>query len=616
MTMHHTHDPVLVALSILIAVFASYTALDLANSITVARGRARSAWLFGGSLAMGVGIWSMHFIGMLAFSLPGIPIAYDIFLLVLSVVVAIVASAFALSIVSGGRVTTTGYVLGSLAMGSAISGMHYIGIASMRMAATWKWNYILVATSVVIAVVSSFVALLIAFRLRHDLSKRGFWYRGAGGIAMGLAISGMHYTAMAAMTFFPSGPSPLQAEQVLATSGLAVAVVGMTLLILGIALTGSIVDRALARRLARTEQITRILARLQLALDATQMGTWMWEIPSGKITWDETNERLFGIPAGRFGGTYSSFEQLLLPEDRKPVTQAVQLAMENKRDFESEFRVRWPDGTVHWILSRGRPFFDARGAPTYFLGTSMDITERKIAEGKLRDALHARDEFISVASHELKTPITSMRLQTQMLNRAFKKGGSAAIEPARLAQMLDTSTRQLDRLTRLVEDMLDISRISTGKLTVEIGQHDLSRLVQDVLERFENECKQKGCEVHAEIEPEVIGYFDPFRIEQVVINLLSNALKYGGGKPISVTLIKKSPTRAELRVRDYGIGIPKEAQARIFDRFERAIPSRTISGLGLGLYIVKSILAIHHGQVRVESEPGQGALFTVELPLT
>ena len=264
--MNGNYDPVLVGISVLIAMFASYTALDLANSVTVARGRTRLTWLAGGSLAMGVGIWSMHFVGMLAFSLPGNRIAYDIPLLILSVVVAIGASAIALFVVSLRKLALPLLILAGLAMGAAICGMHYIGMASMRMAADVEWSVLLVLASIVIAVAASFAALSLAFRFREDTSARGFWRRAAGGVLMGVAISGMHYTAMAAAWFIPMAvPMAVQEEEVLATDGLAIAVTLTTLLILAIAVAGSVVDRALARRTAMAEENARLYREAERA---------------------------------------------------------------------------------------------------------------------------------------------------------------------------------------------------------------------------------------------------------------------------------------------------------------------------------------------------------------
>lgn len=173
--MNGSYSPALVALSVLIATFASYVALDLAHSVTLARGRARAVWLTGGSLAMGSGIWSMHFVGMLAFAMPGMPIAYDVPLLVLSVVISVIASALALVVVSRRAVAFPSMVTAALALGAAIAGMHYTGMWSMRMPASIDWNPRLVAASIGIAVGASFVALWLAFRQRLDRTVRGRW---------------------------------------------------------------------------------------------------------------------------------------------------------------------------------------------------------------------------------------------------------------------------------------------------------------------------------------------------------------------------------------------------------------------------------------------------------
>lgn len=239
----------------LIAIIAGYTALDLAGSVLIARGRGRAGWLAGGSVAMGTGIWSMHFVGMLAFSVSGVPISYSIPLLILSIIVAIAASALALFVASRPHVVLATLVVAGLVMGVAICGMHYIGVASMRLAARVEWDGMLVAASIAIAVLASFVALWLAFRFRRERGRRAAVHRLAGGVVMGVAISGMHYTAMAAMWFLPTGaPVSAAQENVLATDGLAVAVTVTTMLILGIALTGAVVERALTRRSVMAEE--------------------------------------------------------------------------------------------------------------------------------------------------------------------------------------------------------------------------------------------------------------------------------------------------------------------------------------------------------------------------
>ena len=257
--MTSTYNPLLVVLSVVVAIIAAYAALDLASSITSMRGRARRAWLTGGALAMGTGIWSMHFVGMLALEMPGVPIAYDVPLLILSVVVAIAASGLALFTVTRRSMGLRTLVLAALSMGAAIAGMHYIGMWSMRMPMRIEWDASLVAASVAIAVGASFAALWLAFHYRTDRSGRATRIRLGGAVVEGFAIAGMHYTAMAAASFVPLAEQiSITGRDVLATSGLAVAVTAATLLLLSVALTGSIIGRELTRRRALAEENERL----------------------------------------------------------------------------------------------------------------------------------------------------------------------------------------------------------------------------------------------------------------------------------------------------------------------------------------------------------------------
>jgi signal transduction histidine kinase len=239
----------------------------------------------------------------------------------------------------------------------------------------------------------------------------------------------------------------------------------------------------------------------------------------------------------------------------------------------------------------------------------QDVTE-------LVRAIRARDEFLSIASHELRTPLTSLRMQVQLRERALAKGNLSAFAPETLARTLASDVRQVDRLTRLVEDILDVSRISTGRFTLAISEPvDLVALVRDVLERSAAALATAGCPVTLEAPGPAPppGRWDRGRIEQVVLNLLTNASKYGGGKPIHCQ-VRAQGDRAVLTIRDEGIGISASDQRRIFDLFERAVSKDEVSGLGLGLYIARRIVEAHGGTIRVESEPGKGAAFTVELP--
>ncbi|WP_438008874.1 AAA family ATPase [Sorangium sp. So ce321] len=228
-----------------------------------------------------------------------------------------------------------------------------------------------------------------------------------------------------------------------------------------------------------------------------------------------------------------------------------------------------------------------------------------------REAQHAvrvRDDFLSIASHELRTPVTSLRLGLQALIRRGDHGSEE-----RLARALHRIDRQVQRLMRLVDDLLDVSQLHTGRLELHVEPVDLAEAVAEVLERLGGRIAQSGSPVSVRAEPCVVGSWDRSRLEQVISNLLDNALKFGGGKPIEITVARQDGT-AELAVHDQGIGIPAERLPHVFERFERAVSSRHFGGLGLGLHVVKSIVEALGGAVSAESRPGEGSLFTVELP--
>ncbi|MFN7132574.1 MAG: PAS domain S-box protein [Myxococcales bacterium] len=243
-----------------------------------------------------------------------------------------------------------------------------------------------------------------------------------------------------------------------------------------------------------------------------------------------------------------------------------------------------------------------------------DITQQKQAEIELQNAIRSRDEFLSIASHELKTPLTSLKLQAQVRARSLERGELAAFTPERLKKSVEHDVRRIDRISRLVDDMLDIARITSGKLHLEREQTDLCALVREVVERFSLILEATATPMHLESCDAVVGEWDRFRLEQVVTNLLTNAVRYGAGRPLRVEIGRAGPY-AYFSVRDQGIGIAPEAHERIFLRFERAVSANDVSGLGLGLYISRQIVEMHGGRILVESDVGKGATFRVELPL-
>lgn len=252
------------------------------------------------------------------------------------------------------------------------------------------------------------------------------------------------------------------------------------------------------------------------------------------------------------------------------------------------------------------------------LETAQDLAQRVslgVENARLyhqaQEAVRARDEFLSIASHELRTPLTPLHIHFQRLLR--KRTGDLEIAPQQLRRVLERCERQVRRLEALIDNLLDVSRISSGRLRLETETVDLVEVVQDVAGRFAEELSAAGCQLQLQSDATVQGEWDRLRLEQVVTNILGNAIKYGCGKPIEIT-VEKTSAGGRLRIQDYGIGINGEDLNRIFRRFQRAVSSRSYGGLGLGLYITRQIVDAHNGTIRVESQPGVGSVFVVELP--
>ena len=229
---------------------------------------------------------------------------------------------------------------------------------------------------------------------------------------------------------------------------------------------------------------------------------------------------------------------------------------------------------------------------------------------KAGEDVRARDEFISIAAHELRTPLTPLKLQLDTLRRSVEIAG---IRDARVMRHLERSAAQVQRLVQLVERLLDVSRVATGRLGLLMEELDLSRLASEVTDRFREEAEAAGCQLEAHILGPVRGLWDQLRIEQVLSSLLSNAIKYGAGHPIDVN-VEGHGELARLSVSDQGIGLAREDVGRIFNRFERAVSPRSYGGMGLGLYVAKQIVEAHGGNIIVRSQPGKGSTFTVVLP--
>jgi PAS domain S-box-containing protein len=417
------YSPTLVALSVLVAIFASYVALSLAQSLAVSKGRIQMAWLTGGATAMGFGIWSMHFVGMLAAEMPGMEMAYDVPLMVLSVLVAISASAIALYIVSRKTVPMKSLVIGGIAMAAAIAGMHYIGMYSMRMQARTEWNLILVSASILIALVASFAALFISLKLRYHPEKWKLIL--AASVVMGGAISGMHYTGMMAATFVHDNSLEIRSQHLLVTGELATAVITLTILILGLALGGTLGQKVLSlRRKEADEVIHRTEEKFRALVDAVKDYAIFMLDQKGRISsWNAGAERITG---------YQEHEVLKNPvsifytaKDIENHTLETELQEATKSGhFEAEAKRVRRDGSQFWANIVITPFFNEDGSLAGFSKVVRDITKLREADLRLRrlneeleKRVQARTKELTQREHQLRTITNAMPTLVGQLDR-------------------------------------------------------------------------------------------------------------------------------------------------------------------------------------------------------
>jgi PAS domain S-box-containing protein len=328
--------------------------------------------------------------------------------------------------------------------------------------------------------------------------------------------------------------------------------------------------------------------------------------PDGRIaSWNVGAERLKGYKADEIIGKHFS---IFYPEEarsRDHPGEELRRAKAEGRYEEEGYRVR-KDGSQFWANVVITALFDQEGRHIGFTKVTRDFTEAKrLREAQL--AVQLRDEFLATAGHELRTPLSALLMQVQSLAR------SARIEDPKTKERLEKAASAGARLEKLISQILDVSRINVGRLMLDRERMRLDQVIRDVMDRFADLTAESGCPITLRLDP-VEGTWDRVRLEQVIINLVSNALKYGKGKPIDIETRLEGPC-AVLRVVDHGIGIADEDQKRIFERFERAKGTREYGGFGLGLWISSSIVESSGGQIQVQSVPGEGSAFTVKLPL-
>jgi signal transduction histidine kinase len=246
----------------------------------------------------------------------------------------------------------------------------------------------------------------------------------------------------------------------------------------------------------------------------------------------------------------------------------------------------------------------------------MLVQELQATQAELQNAVRMRDDFMSMVAHELRTPLNTLYLEAQLRKMQLDRGNTAFFDTAYLQKMVARDKLQVQNMVRLIDDMLDVTRLRNNRLSIRPSEVDLPALLERVVGNLANQAASSGCSITLHAEQPLTGCWDEFRIEQVVINLLTNALRYGEGKPVDVRMTPL-PDGVRIDVRDQGRGISEADQQRIFGQFERAVAREgdKTGGLGLGLYITHQLVQAHGGSIEVESQPGEGSVFTVRLPL-
>ena len=608
----------LVALSVLIAMFASYAALDLAGRVTAAGGWTRAVWLLGGAGAMGTGIWSMHYIGMLAFILP-ISVAYHWPTVLLSLFAAILASFIALYVVSRRKMGASRALAGSVLMGAGIASMHYIGMAAMRLPAVCHFNLFLVVLSVVFAVLISLAALWITFHLRDEKTGIGS-ERLTGAVVMGAAIPVMHYTGMAAASFTPSGMrldlSHATSISTLGTAGIA----AVTFIVLGLALLTSWVDRRFAAQTLelQEEKLRRSESYLAEAQRLSHTGSWAWRVAGGNaLHLSEEWYRIYGFDPQEGLSAWEKQLPRTYQEDRAKWQAAVDRAIRDKSDYDVEVRILLPDGTVKYVHNVGHPVLNASGDVVQFVGSSMDISDSRRAEEALRQAqadlayvsrVTTMGELTASLAHEVNQPITAASTNANTCLR-WLASDTPNIEEARAAavRIVKDAKRAAEIISRI--------RLLFKKGTPRREPVDVNEVIREMIVLLHSEAMRNSISVRTELAadlPQVMA--DRVQLQQVLMNLMINSIEalkeVDGTRQLAIKSQRAENERLLLSVSDTGVGLPPQETEQIFNAFFTTKPH----GTGMGLRISRSIVESHGGRLWATDNSPRGASFCFTLP--
>src|SRR3954447_3430553 len=609
---HHTayHDPVLVALSVLIAALASYTALDLATRMRAASGRARRSWLVAAAIAMGGGIWSMHFVGMLAFSLPGIEISYDPYLTILSLVIPIVVAAAAFAEV--GR-RPRALLASGFAMGLGISGMHYTGMSAMRMAASIQYDPLWVVLSIVIAISASVVALWLAFRNTNAVQRL------FAGLVMGLAVSGMHYAAMEGAMFLPTNTMARQAGHLgVGQAPLAFLLAGITIVILSIGIAAAVYDRASAERAQReADALRRSEERFRLLVEGIVDHAIFMLDPDGRVgNWNLGAHRLMGYGDDIVGTSYTIFHTEEDCAAGAPAHALVEAEREGKSAIEG-WRVR-KDGSRFWAEATIVAVRNESGAIAGFAKIVRDVSERRRAQDALdraREALMMSQKMETIGqltggvAHDFNNLLAAVLGSLELLKRRLPPGD------AKVQRLVDNATLGAQRGASLTQRMLAFAR----KQDLRPAVVDIHKLVHGMASLLKFEAGIRVETLFPMDLPKV--RVDANQLELAVLNLAVNARDAMPGGGLITIAAREERGHGGLRTSDYvalsvsdtGCGMDDETLRHAQEPF---FTTKGVGkGTGLGLSMVHGLAEQSGGKLALRSLPGEGTTAEIWLPM-
>ena len=364
------------------------------------------------------------------------------------------------------------------------------------------------------------------------------------------------------------------------------------------------------RRRNAEARATEAGERLELAVAAGELGTFYCPMPMGKIFWNDKCKEHFFLP-GDAEVDFDLFYSRIHPDDRERTRAAVDASVENKKGYDVEYRVVAPDGRERWLRAKGRTYFDRDGAPTRFDGITIDISDTKRVEAELARSNQQKDDFLAMLAHELRNPLAPITAAADLL-------ALAPPEPARVARMSEVLSRQARHMSGMLDDLLDVSRVTRGMVELNKELLDCKQVVAAALEQVQPLIEARGHRVHTHIthEPaQVLG--DEKRLVQVLANLLTNAAKYTPAKGAIELALRIDGGEIVVTVADNGIGIAPDLLPHVFELFVQGArtPDRAQGGLGLGLALVKSMVELHDGRAAASSGgAGAGSVFEVRLP--